>query len=97
MSTVTESWFYKHFASWGTDCLKSCPWLQLQAANSLSSPYIGYLELDVCLCKRVLPHCGILMVKNPVNAGSSVPGILGMNIMHCVYQDLLGAYHGSFF
>lgn len=81
VSTITESYFYEHFALLGHDRLQSCHWLQLRAENGLSIPYIGYLELDVNLCDKVLPHCGILVVKDPAKTGSSVPGILGMNII----------------
>lgn len=97
VSTITESCFQEHFASLGHDRLQSCHWLQLQAANGLSIPYIGYLELDVKLSDKVLPHCGILVVRNPTNAGSFVPGNLGMNIIKRTYQELFGAHGGSFF
>lgn len=39
--------------------------LQLRAASGLAIPYIGYLELDVLLYDKVIPHCGILVVKDP--------------------------------
>lgn len=53
VSTVTESFFLKHFAPWGTDRLQSCHWLQLRAANELAMPYIGHPELDAALCDSV--------------------------------------------
>ncbi|KAL2082757.1 hypothetical protein ACEWY4_022575 [Coilia grayii] len=34
---------------------EKCQWLQLRAANRLAIPYLGYLELDVTLCGKVLP------------------------------------------
>ena len=64
VSTVTESFFLEQFAPWGHDRLHSCHWLQLQAANGLAIPYIGYLELEVELCGKVMPRCGILVVKD---------------------------------
>ncbi|KAI3359979.1 hypothetical protein L3Q82_014311 [Scortum barcoo] len=80
VSTMTESFFQKQFAPWGFDRLRSCHWLQLRAANGLAIPYIGYLELDVELCGKVMPRCGILVVKDAPGAVSSVPGVLGMNV-----------------
>lgn len=97
VSTVTESFFHEHFAPWGHDRLRSCHWLQLRAANGLAIPYLGYLEVDVILCGKKLPRCGILVVKDPANIESSVPGILGMNVIRRCYQELFGAYGLSFF
>lgn len=34
--------------------------------------YMGYLELDVELCGRVVPGCGVLVVRNIPGAESSV-------------------------
>lgn len=88
VSTVTESFFLSHFAPWGHDRLRSCHWLQLRAANGLAIPYIGYLELEVQLCGKVMPRCGILLVKDPPGAVSSVPGILGINVIRRCYREL---------
>lgn len=96
VSTITESFFLEQFAPWGYDRLQSCHWLQLRAANGLAIPYIGYLELDVELCGKVMPHCGILVVKDPPGIASSVPGILGMNVIRRCYRELFGAYGPSF-
>ncbi|KAI3368247.1 hypothetical protein L3Q82_007967 [Scortum barcoo] len=97
VSTMTESFFQKQFAPWGFDRLRSCHWLQLRAANGLAIPYIGYLELDVELCGKVMPRCGILVVKDPPGAVSSVPGVLGMNVIRRCYQQLFGAFGPSLF
>lgn len=97
VSTVTESFFKEHFAPWGHDRLRSCHWLQLRAANGLAIPYIGYLEVDVLLCGKKMPHCGILVVKDPASIESSIPGILGMNVIRRCYQELFGAHGLSFF
>lgn len=96
VSTITESFFLEQFAPWGHDRLQSCHWLQLRAANGLAIPYIGYLELDVELCGKVMPHCGILVVKDPPGIASSVPWILGMNVIRRCYRELFGAYGPSF-
>lgn len=97
VSTVTESFFLAHFAPWGYDRLHSCHWLQLRAANGLEIPYISYLELDVKLCGKVMPCCGILVVKDPPGAVTSVPGILGMNVIRRCYRELFGAFGPSLF
>ena len=64
VSTITESYFRQHFEPWGSERLQSCHWLQLRAANGLAIPFIGYLELDVELCDKLVPHCGVLVVKD---------------------------------
>nr|XP_046271732.1 uncharacterized protein LOC124073503 [Scatophagus argus] len=97
VSTITESFFLEQFAPWGHDRLHSCHWLQLRAANGLAIPYVGYLELDVELCGKVMPHCGILVVKDPPDRASSVPGIIGMNVIRRCYRELFGAYGPSLF
>lgn len=65
VSTITEGLFLANFESWGHDRLRTCHWLQLRAANGLAIPYIGYLELDVELCGKVMPGCGVLVVRDP--------------------------------
>lgn len=81
VSTVTGSFFLQQYGTWDQDSLQSCHWLQLRAANGLAIPYIGYLELDVRLCDKVVPRCGILVVKDPPGSLSLVPGVLGMNVI----------------
>lgn len=94
VSTVTESFFRQHFEPWGMDRLQSCQWLELRAANGLSIPYIGYLELDVKLCDKVVPRCGVLVVKDPLGGmPSRVPGVMGMNVIRGCYRELF-VQHG---
>ncbi|XP_077941726.1 uncharacterized protein LOC144385357 isoform X2 [Gasterosteus aculeatus] len=94
VSTVTESFFQKHFEPWGQERLKACSWLQLRAANGLSIPYLGYLELDVELCGKLVSLRGILVVKDPPgNASLQAPGVLGMNVIQKCYQELF-VQHG---
>lgn len=95
VSTIRESFFRKHFESWGPEKLQSCHWLQLQVANGLPIPYLGYLELEVELCGRTLPKCGLLIVTDPPDdAFPPAPGVLGMNILCRCYSTLFGQ-HGS--
>lgn len=94
VSTVTESFFLNQFEPWGQERLQSCHWLQLKAANGLAIPYIGYLELDVILCSKVIPYCGVLVVKDPQGGPPGVPGVIGMKVISRCYRKLFGA-HGS--
>lgn len=98
VSTITESCFHQHFEPWGQERLRSCQWLQLTAANGLAIPYIGYMELDVELCGKVVPECGVLVVRDPPGgAGGHVPGVLGMNVLGRCYQELFGQHGTSLF
>lgn len=98
VSTIRESFFRQHFETWGLEKLKSCHWLQLQAANGLPIPYLGYLELEVELCGRTLPECGLLVVKDPPDGASSpAPGVLGMNILRRCYSTLFGQHGPALF
>lgn len=74
----------------------SCHWLQLRAANGLSIPYIGYVELDIELCGRVVPNCGVLVVRDPPGGiCAQAPGVLGMNVLSRCYQELFGQHGPS--
>lgn len=98
VSTITESFFSQHFASGGEDRLRSCNWLQLRAANGLSIPYLGYLELDVKLCGKRMPRCGVLVVKDPPGGVSpQTPGVLGMNVIRKCYRELFGQHGAALF
>lgn len=98
VSTITESLFLEQLAPLGEECLKACHWLKLRAANGLSIPYVGYLELDIGLCGKQMPRCGVLVVRDPPGGVSSqVPGVLGMNIIQKCYNELFGEYGHSLF
>lgn len=74
-----------------TEWAKSCNWLQLRVASGLAIPYIVYMELDVQLCGKQIPNCGILVVKDPPSAlNHQVPGVLGVNVLGKCYQDTKG-------
>ncbi len=70
---------------------------RLRAANGLSIPYIGYIELDIKLCGRVAPKCGVLVVRDPPGNGAQAPGVLGMNVLGRCYQELFGQHGSSWF
>ncbi|XP_060719718.1 retrovirus-related Pol polyprotein from transposon 412 [Tachysurus vachellii] len=98
VSTITESWFLEHFESWGQERLKSCQWLRLTAANGLAIPYIGYMELDVELCGKLVSNCGVLVVRDvPDRAAVHAPGVLGMNVLSRCYQELTGQHGAALF
>ncbi|XP_072293407.1 uncharacterized protein [Eucyclogobius newberryi] len=98
VSTVTESFFQKNFEPWGEERLKACHWLELKAANGLDIPYVGYLEVEVSLCGKLMPHCGVLVVRDPPGQTSTqVPGVLGMNIIRKCYLELFGHYGSALF
>uniref|UniRef100_A0A3B3H9D6 Gypsy retrotransposon integrase-like protein 1 n=1 Tax=Oryzias latipes TaxID=8090 RepID=A0A3B3H9D6_ORYLA len=88
VSTVTESFFNKHFRP----SLKNCEWLSLSAANGLSIPYLGYFERDVHAFGVTIKGRGILVVKDPETnlmrqRKNTVPCILGMNVIKCFYES----------
>lgn len=76
VSTITEGFFRQHFEPWGQERLKACNWLQLRVANGLDIPYLGYLELNVELCEKVM-HCGVLIVRSPWKCLPSGPWCFG--------------------
>ena len=98
VSTMTESFFSKNFKPWGQERLQSCQWLQLRAANGLGIPYLGYLELDVELCGKIMSNCGVLVVRDPPgDMLARVPGVLGMNVISKCYQELFGQHGPTLF
>lgn len=98
VSTVTESFFAANFESLGQERLRSCHWLQLRAANGLEIPYLGYLELNIELCGKSMPDCGVLVVRDPPGGTASVvPGVLGMNVIGKCYKELFGRHGPTLF
>ena len=73
--------------------MQPCDWLQLEAANGLTIPYLGYIELDLEVLGKALPKIGVLVVKDSWDPTTrqqkmSVPGLLGMNAISRCYQEL---------
>lgn len=98
VSTITESFFQKNFEPWGEERLKACYWLELKAANGLAIPYVGYPELEVSLCGKSMPQCGVLVVRDPPGrTPPQVPGVLGMNIIRKCYLELFGQNGSALF
>lgn len=77
--------------------LRDCGWLGLKSANGLKIPYLGYVDLDVNILGVLLPHRGVLIVKDSSDyymrqKKAAVPGVLGMNIFNPLYCELLKRY-----
>ena len=70
VSTITESFFNKHFRPRRSKLLDTNQWLTLTAANGLEIPYIGYLELDFEAQGVTIPQRGILVVRDPLDPQS---------------------------
>lgn len=56
VTTVTESFFRQRVESQIWEKMQPCDWLQLKAANGLSIPYLGYIELDLEVIGQVAPE-----------------------------------------
>lgn len=102
VTTITESFFSASFDS-DKHKINNCTWLNLSAANGLSIPYLGYVELNVTVLGRTLPGCGVLIVRDPPRSTAlskqkeQVPGLLGMNVILRLYTDLYGEYGPALF
>ena len=98
VSSVTESFFFKHLLPrWGGK-LADCGWLTLSGAHGLNIPYLGYFTVDVeaVALGRTILQRGILVVKDPIGQAAkerkqAVPGLLGMNVIKKCYQLLCPA------
>lgn len=97
VTTITESSFRNNFSHLSDEKLKDCGWLGLKAANGLQIPYSGYIELDVTILGIHLPRRGVLIVGDPTDSHmaqkkTSVPGVLGMNVLNPLYSELCKQY-----
>lgn len=94
-----KSFFLQHFLPWGYNKLFSCQWLQLRAANGLDIPFVSYLESDVEVMGKVVPKCGVLVVRDSLPAVSNqcVSGVLGMNVISECYDELFVQHGPSLF
>jgi len=51
--------------------------------------------LELSFCDKLMPRCGVLVVRDsPCGGLASVPGVLGMNVIHKCYQELF-RQHGT--
>lgn len=79
VTTLTESYFKKHFETRGPTMYPPIQKFNLVAANGLVILYIGYIEVDLNICGKVIPKRGVLIVKD--SNGSAHPGLNGMNVI----------------
>lgn len=79
VTTLTESFFRKHFDSVGTAIHPPIQKFNLVAANGLEIPYIGFIEADLTICEKLIPKRGILIVKD--TKMSMCSGLIGMNVI----------------
>lgn len=49
------------------------------------------------LCGKVMPGCGVLVVRDPPDADSLVHGVLGTNVIRKCYKELFGLFGSSLF
>ena len=66
VSTITESFFNKHFRHRRSELLDTNKWITLTAANGLEIPYIGYLELEFEAQGVTIPKRGISCYETPL-------------------------------
>ena len=64
VSTITETFYHTHLAQNKNHLQNPKNWLTIRAANGLTVPYVGYLELGIELCGLVVPKRGVLVVKD---------------------------------
>ena len=93
MSTVTETFFTQYLK--GNTVLRNNQYLELRAANGLTIPYIGYIELDITCKNNVIKNRGFLVVRDNANhtQKGSVPVLIGMNVINSnkkVLNDVIG-------
>lgn len=79
VTTLTESYFKRHFETRAPTMHPPIQKLKLVAANGLVIPYIGYVEVDLNICGKVIPKRGVLIVKD--SKAAAYPGLIGMNVI----------------
>ena len=80
-STITETFYRTHLAQTENHLQDPNNWLTIRAANGLTVPYVGYLELDIEVCGVVVPKRGVLVVKDSDERKGDVCGLLGTNVL----------------
>ena len=79
--TITETFYRTHLAQTENHLQDPNNWLTIRAANGLTVPYVGYLELDIEVCGVVVPKRGVLVVKDSDERKGDVCGLLGTNVL----------------
>ena len=99
VTTVTES-FYNRFLAKRVD-LHTDISVSLKAANGISIPYIGYIEVDMNVMGQSLPRRGVLIIKDSADSFTRkrkelVPGLLGMNVISLCKRLLIQDYGNQY-
>ena len=81
VSTITETFYHTHLTKTENQLQNPNNWLTIRAANGLTVPYVGYVELDIELCGVVVPKRGVLVVKDSGERKGDVCGMLGTNVL----------------
>ena len=94
VSTITESFFRAQLGA-GRNLTDVSSMLKITAANGLSIPYLGYVELDIQILGHCFPGMGFLVVKDPPGENmrsrkEQVPGVIGCNILRNISQVMKG-------
>ena len=97
VTTLGEGYFKQHLQAHLKTPVQNCDWLHLTAANGLTIPYLGYVEMDMTVLGKTWPQMGVLITRDPANSrhsNSRAPaGLLGMNVIRHCFHDLF-ATHG---
>ena len=81
VSTIKETFYRTHLAQTENHLQEPNNWLTIRAANGLTVPYVGYLELDIEVCGVVVPKRGVLVVKDNDERKGDVCDLLGTNVL----------------
>ena len=85
ISTITEDCFQKYFGTDG-ELVDLASRIRIVAANGLTVPYVGYIELDVVIFGVTLRNMGFLVTKTQTHGAIEeqkkiTPGVIGANIL----------------
>lgn len=92
VSSITESFFNRHFLPRGSNLLDTNKWLTLTTANGLEIPYIGHLEVDCEAQGVTILQRDIVVARDPPDLQSglrkeAVPGLIGINTIQEITQE----------
>ena len=77
VSTITETFYRTHLAQTENHLQDPNNWLTIGAANGLTVPFVGYLELDIEVCGIVVPKARCVCRDE---RKGDVCGLLGTNV-----------------
>ena len=86
VSTITETFYRAHLAQTENHLQNPNNWLTIRAANGLTLPYVGYIELDIEVCGVVVPKRGVIVVNDSGERKGDMCGLLGTNVLCHGYE-----------